>query len=541
MDVYAGCVASDPSVDVVELAPKVRALLNAVMAIGSDLDLHGVLNRIVVSACELTDARYGALGVLGRHRSLSDFVTHGLADAERLAIGSLPSGLGILGRVIDHPVPLRLARIQDHPQSIGFPPHHPPMSTFLGVPVRIRGTIFGNLYLTEKAHGVEFTAEDVWMVEALAAAAGSVIEKARVYEQSERRRHWLEASAQIIELLQPTVLTTEALGQIAAQARRVSGANVVSVVHIVDESGVNVEVTAGPGGDEALDEAALHAMIKRFAAQVDLATRTGEVVMPTRADPTVLLVPLRSQLADHGVLFVLFLHDQRLEPEEVELLAAFADQASLALDRAQAVSNRSELAVLTDRDRIARDLHDLVIQRLFATGLQLQGALRLATSPDTRDRIETAVTDLDLTIRDIRSTIFELHHQQPDKSLYDDVSSLVAEYVSTLGFAPVMQTSGPIDDAVAAEIHEQLCAVLREALSNVARHARAAYALVTLDVRPAEIILTVTDDGVGMEEGVRESGLGNVRARARKLGGTVKVTPRQPRGTQVKWRVPRRP
>ncbi|MEJ7707617.1 MAG: histidine kinase [Nocardioidaceae bacterium] len=380
--------------------------------------------------------------------------------------------------------------------------------------------MFGNLYLTEKADGAHFTVDDVWMVEALAAAAGSVIEKARVYAQSERRRHWLEASAQITELLQPPVLLADALSQIAAQARRVSGANLVAVVQATDDSSVNVAAMEQAGDDDDdLQRLAVETMIASFAIQVGEAVRTGEVTMAPRTERTLLLVPLSSQLTDHGVLFVLFDDDRELEPEEVELLAAFTDQASLALDRAQAVSDRAELAVLTDRDRIARDLHDLVIQRLFATGLQLQGATRVASTQKLHDRIEKAVTDLDLTIRDIRSTIFELHHQPSSDSLHDDVSALVSEYASTLGFAPVVRTSGLADPAVPDEIRKQLSAVLREALSNVARHAQATRAAVELTAGPAEIILTVTDDGVGPGDGSRESGLGNVRARARGARG----------------------
>ncbi|MBA2444388.1 MAG: GAF domain-containing protein, partial [Nocardioidaceae bacterium] len=480
---------------VAEVPPKVRALLDAVMAISSDLDLHSVLDRIIVSACELTDARYGALGVLGRDGGLADFITHGISEEQRRQIGSLPTGHGILGRVIDHPEPLRLVRLQDHPQSYGFPSHHPPMSTFLGVPVRIRGTVFGNLYLTEKADGAPFTADDVWMLDALSAAAGSVIEKARVYAQSELRRHWLEASAQITELLQPPVLPADALAQIAAHARRVSGADLVAVVHGTGVSEVNVGAMEQAAGDDTMHPVAVQRMISSFASYVGDAARTGEVVMPPRAKQTVLLVPLRSQLADHGALFVLYDGHRELEPEEVELLAAFADQASLALDRAQAVSDRAALAVLTDRDRIARDLHDLVIQRLFATGLQLQATTRFATTPELRDRIDRSVTDLDLTIRDIRSTIFELHHQHSGDSLHDDVSSLVAEYTPTLGFAPVIRTFGLADPAVTGEIRQQLSAVLREALSNVARHAHARGTVVELTTGPVEIVMRVTDDG----------------------------------------------
>ena len=173
-----------------------QALLEAVMAISSDLDLHAVLTRIVRSATELTGATYGALGVIGPDgENLVDFVTTGIGAHQRELIGDLPRGHGILGLLIEHPEAIRLEDLSAHPSSYGFPPNHPPMTTFLGVPVRIRGTVFGNLYLTEKAGGTAFTAQDELLVRGLATAAGFVIENARAYGLSERRRQWLEASA----------------------------------------------------------------------------------------------------------------------------------------------------------------------------------------------------------------------------------------------------------------------------------------------------------------------------------------------------------
>src|SRR3954449_12400804 len=206
-----------------DLPRDAQALLDAVVAISSDLDMHSVLDRIVASACELTGAQYGALGVLDNAGGLVEFITFGLTGAEREAIGPIPRGHGILGELIEHPHALRLERLQDHPKSYGFPPNHPPMERFLGVPVRIRGTVFGNLYLTEKAGGDCFTEQDEMLVTALATAAGFVVENARTYAQSERRRQWLEASAQVTESLQPPIELDDALGQIALGTRRGSG------------------------------------------------------------------------------------------------------------------------------------------------------------------------------------------------------------------------------------------------------------------------------------------------------------------------------
>jgi signal transduction histidine kinase len=524
--------AAQAASDGLALPRNARALLDAVVAISSDLDLHSVLRRIVESACEITGARYGALGVLGTSGGLVDFVTFGLTPAEHAAIGELPRGHGILGLLIDHPRPLRLRHLQEHPQSYGFPPNHPPMESFLGVPVRIRGTVFGNLYLTEKAGAGEFTEQDEMLVEALATAAGFVIENARAYTQSERRRQWLEASAQIADALQPPVRLDDALRQIAIGARRVSGASAVAVVQRLADS-QHVAASAGSQLHKVAELATLlDEHIERAEADGDM------IVVPRGAESTVVLVPLRAHLADKGVLLVALESGRgALEPEEAELLSSFADQASLALDRAQAISDRQELMLVADRDRIARDLHDLVIQRLFATGLVLQGARRIATNQDVQERLDGAVADLDVTIRDIRSTIFELQHSH-QLSLRADVRGVVKEYVPVLGFTPLVRTTGPLDTLVPQAIGEQLLAVLREALSNVARHAEADAAVVEVDASEGHVVLSVTDNGRGLPADRHESGLRNVRRRATDHGGSVRLLPEEPHGTRVEWRVP---
>jgi len=516
-----------------DLPRNARALLDAVVAISSDLDLHRVLNRIVVSACEITAARYGALGVLGSSGGLVDFITAGLTEAEHEAIGDLPRGHGILGLLIDDPQPLRLTHLEEHPKSFGFPPHHPPMDGFLGVPVRIRGTVFGNLYLTEKAGGERFTEQDERLVDALAAAAGFVIENARAYAQSERRRQWLEASAQVSEALQPPVRLEVALRQIAIGARRVSGASAVAVVQRHEDSEHRISASDGATAQQVSD------IIAGLEQDIVRAQSSGDmVIVPQGAERTVVLVALRAHLAASGVLLVA-LHGGRgsLEADEAELLGSFADQASLALDRAQAVVDRQELMLISDRDRIARDLHDLVIQRLFATGLQLKGARRIAASDEVAERIDSAVTDLDVTIRDIRSTIFELQHSH-ELSLRADVRGVAKEYVPVLGFTPMVRTSGPVDTAVSQPIGEQLLAVLREALSNVARHSEADAAVVEVEATKNGVVLRVTDNGKGLPVTRTESGLRNVRRRASDYGGAVRLLVEEPHGTVLEWAVP---
>jgi signal transduction histidine kinase len=522
-----------PDQDGLELPDNARALLDAVIAISSDLDMHSVLSRIVVSACQITGARYGALGVIGHGGGLVDFVTHGVTEEKIAEIGNLPRGHGILGLLIEHPEPIRLSHLKDHPRSYGFPANHPPMDSFLGVPVRIRGRVFGNLYLTEKEGGGDFTEQDEQLVSALASAAGFVIENARDYTQSERRRQWLEATAQINDALQPPVRVDDALRQIAIGARRVSGASAVAVVRrAVDETH---EVAAWDG--RRMEE--LAPLAHSLEAHIAGAEEEGNlVVIPQGAERTVVLVPLRAHLAPDGVLLVVLEAGRgSLESDEAELLASFADQASLALDRAQAISDRQELILVSDRDRIARDLHDLVIQRLFATGLALQGARRIAPNDEVKERIDSAVADLDVTIRDIRSTIFELQHAH-ELSLRADVRGLVKEYIPVLGFTPMVRTSGPVDTAVPKSTAEQLLAVLREALSNVARHSEADAAVVEVEARPDEVMLRVADNGRGLPVERNESGLRNARRRASDNGGTFRLLPEEPHGTVLEWTVP---
>lgn len=511
-----------------------RALLDAVMAIGADLDLHAVLKRIVESACRITGARYGALGVLDdTSPTLSDFVTYGMSEEEHRAIGALPKGRGLLGLLIDSPEPVRLAHLADHSKSFGFPPNHPPMESFLGVPVRIRGTVFGNLYLTEKQAPGGFTAQDETLVQVFASAAGFVIENARSYTQSERRRRWLEASAQITETLQPPADLEAAVRQIVIGARRVARAEMVALVRPRPDAVREVVAADGEDTDGVLG------LLAQLGDRVDEAEENGRVaVVPATDHGAVVVVPLRAHIAEGGALLVVVGQGRSgLEAEEVELLMSLADQASLALDRVQAVAERQELLLVADRDRIARDLHDLVIQRLFATGLQLQGARRMAPNDEVRERLDAAVADLDTTISDIRSTIFELQ-RAGDRSLRAEVSDLVKEYAPVLGFTPVLRTAGPVDAAVPGDLGEQVLAVLREALSNAARHASASSATVELRVTAGEVVLCVTDDGRGLPAERRDSGLRNVRRRATERGGALRLLPGEPQGTRLEWSAP---
>ncbi len=514
-----------------DLDPDALSLLEAVSAISSDLDLASVLTRIVEAATALTGARYGALGVLGNDGELVEFVTTGIDDRMRELIGDLPRGRGILGVIIEDPSGLRLTDLSAHPSSVGFPPNHPPMASFLGMPVRIRGTVFGNLYLTEKAGAGPFTQADESLVEELARTAGYVISNARSFALSERRRQWLEASAELAELLQPPVELSTALHGIVSTARQVSRARAVALWSSLD-SGYDT-MSVAPDDDVPR----IHALLAAARGVID--TGPGSPISTTVVEGVPLVVvPLRSHLAPVTALVAVAHPDSGLlDVQDRDLFAGFADQVALTLDRTQALADRQELAVISDRERIARDLHDIVIQRLFATGLQLQGVAGMVGQGAVTDRLDRAVGELDDTIKAIRGTIFELQDRRGD-SLRAAIRSLVKEYVPVLGFTPVVRTSGPVDTLVPPELGSQLLAVLREAISNVARHALADGAEVDVVVAAERVELRVADDGVGLPAELNESGLRNARRRADDLGGTLDVTPVGDRGTVLVWRVP---
>jgi signal transduction histidine kinase len=551
--------------EVVETQERLRGLLDATVSMAGDLSLSSVLQRIVTTASELVGARYGALGVLARTEMtvalpgvepprLQEFVTHGLTDAQRAAIGDLPRGHGLLGLIIDVPHPLRLDRISSHQQSFGFPPHHPPMNTFLGVPVRIRDQVFGNLYLTEKAGGASFTEEDEQIVVALAAAAGVVIENARLYEEAAIRRRWLEAAAQITAALLGEVNREEALQMVADRAQEVAGADLSAVVLRPDgeEEELVVEVLAGPDRDQVVGQhldpdsllhGALYTGERQVIADVSAAVGGERSLGLTDGDlglgPAVVL-PLctAGQVAGALVLGWTASRSAAFRATDLLLPEAFAEQAALALQVADAQRDQALLAVFEDRDRIGRDLHDLVIQRLFAIGLTLENAARLAGRPEVATRITSAVDDIDATIKDIRNTIFGLSAVRDLSSLRIELASILEEEAAVLGFPASLHTTGPIDSAVSDVVRSHLVAVLREALSNAARHAQASAVEVGLDVG-VDTVLTVTDNGRGYRPNGRASGLRNMADRAAELGGTFEIEALPTGGTRLTWRVPR--
>ncbi|MFI7065271.1 GAF domain-containing protein [Kribbella sp. NPDC050124] len=539
--------------EIMDSQERLRALLDAVVGIGADLDLTSTLDRIVTAACELVGARYGALGVVGHDgKRLVRFITHGVTDEEIAAIGPYPEGHGILGLLIDYPEPIRLQDLTHHPRSFGFPPNHPPMKTFLGVPIRTREHAFGNLYLTEKSGGADFTEDDERTVTALAAAAGVVIDNARLYADTERRRRWHEVTAEITQLMLGEFDPGDALQLIARRAREVS-ASAVGAVMLLDGDELVVEAIDGPAVFQAQVGRRLRTDLPMVAdllagdQQVmvdDLAQLLKELGGPPGFPELetlgrAIIAPLPQGSSSTGGLLVVAAEHGAISEVTVgaDLVRMFSSQATLALERAQAQRDRSMIAVLEDRDRIARDLHDLVIQRLFATGLQLQGMHRMVR-PDVQERISRAVDDIDATIRDLRAAIFELHHHPDESSLRADVHALVSEYTEPLGFRPELICTGPLDTAVPTTVRPQILAAIRESLSNVVRHAQASAVVVEVTVTPDDVVARVADNGIGLQDTDRRSGLRNLGQRAEALGGTVHLSANEPRGTILELRAP---
>jgi signal transduction histidine kinase len=534
--------------DVVASRERLRSLLDAVVGISTDLDLRSTLERIVVSACRLVGARYGALGVIGDDRRLVEFITHGISAEEHAAIGSLPTGRGVLGLLIEDPRPVRMPDVTQHPRSYGFPANHPPMHSFLGVPVRIRDRVYGNLYLAEKQGADEFSDDDEQIVVALAAAAGAAIDNARLYAVAQRRHSWLAAAAEITAVLLGRVHRTAALELIAKRAREVAGAEVALVLlHDEDTGLLTIEVA-----DFAQDEAPIGILGATLAVDgtlfADAVHERRHVVVehlgkaapwPTPLpDRSATVVPLATADSLHGLLVMVDAPGERRDREEdLAMLTAFAGQAALALERALSQEEREMFVILEDRERIARDLHDVVIQRLFATGLQLQTAARLARVPEVTQRVNGAVDDLDTTIRDIRSAIFELRSPM-SAELPAEVRALIEASGGPLGFRPTLDLSGPVDSAASADVRAEVLAVLREALSNVVRHASASAVSVVVRAGGGRLTVTVSDNGIGVAEETARSGLVNMRDRATRHGGSFDVRRAQPTGTIIEWSVP---
>ncbi|MEU9994676.1 GAF domain-containing protein [Streptomyces sp. NPDC050848] len=542
-----------------ELTARVPQLLEAMRSVGTGLELHSTLDRICETAAELAGSHYAAIGVVDEEgKGLSDFVTHGVDEEVAQRIGRRPDGhAGLLGALIRDPQTIRLADLSDDPRSAGFPPGHPPMRTFLGVPIRVQGEIFGNLYLAEKIDGGEFNDYDVHMVRVLATEAGIAIGNARLYEAARQRERWIDGSVAVTTALLSGGDADDALTVVAEQARRLADAAAGIVLLPAEEGGLEIVAVSSDRPSKSLgmvippESAVVDRLLDGDAVFVDDASSDPRMISRLAAQygPSMLL-PLHSGGKVLGALATPRARGGRPFTEAERTLATqFASQAALALMMADAQRDRERLAVYEDRDRIARDLHDLVIQRLFATGMMLESAQRKSIVPAVREGVGKAVDELDVTIQEIRTAIFALQQgpAEAPSGLRTRVLREINMAAVPLGFKPAHRFLGAIDSTVGELTGKNLIAALREALSNAFRHAQATRIEVVVDAGAelpdgtAGVRLSVADDGVGIPEGGRRSGLRNLARRAESLGGSSWSGPgigEDGGGTTVVWQAP---
>jgi GAF domain-containing protein len=537
----------------------VPQLLEAMRSVGSGLELHSTLERICEAAATLTDARYAGIGVIDEDgNALADFVFHGVDVGTARRIGRFPDGhKGLLGALIRESEPVRLVDVTEDPRSWGFPEHHPRMRGFLGVPIRVSGEVFGNLYLGEKRGGDPFNDYDVNMVRVLATEAGIAIGNARLYEAAKQRERWIDGSVAVTTALLSGGDAEEALQVVAERARRLSGSTAGIVLLPADVGGMEIVAVASEQPSDQLGR--LVSPESEIVAQLldgqpvfvaDAATDPRMLSALARAYGPIMALPLQSGGRVLGALVTPRAQGERPFTEAERTLAVqFASQAALALMMAEAQRDRERLAVYEDRDRIARDLHDLVIQRLFATGMMLESAQRGSLVPEVRHGVGNAVDELDITIQEIRTAIFALQQgpTEAPSGLRTRVLREINMAAVPLGFKPAHRFVGAVDTAVGDLTGKNLIAALREALSNAFRHAEAARIEVVVDAtvilpdgRPG-VRLTVADDGVGIPAGGRRSGLKNLKRRAESLGGDSWYGPgigEDGGGTTVVWQAP---
>ena len=533
------------------------ALIEAGVLMAAELSLPALLRRLVEIAVRITHARYGALGVTGPGAGIGEFITVGLDVDQRAAIGPIPSGQGILGVLLREPRPLRLVRLQDDPRSVGFPAHHPPMTTFLGAPVSARGQVFGNLYLTEKEGGRPFDDFDESAVVTLATQAGVAIANAQTYRDLLQHEHWLAAIHEITAALlagepQESLMTT-----IVRSARELGGADLATIALPVEGNSLELRVVAADGaGAERIMLAP--ARSSGTVSHLVLSTGQTQLVRAVSGDPYASLVagagvPIGALMAVPLVIdgrvtgtisLTLSEGDSNFSPDALRLLESFADQASLALDYARIQAQAVRLAVVEERNRIARDLHDEPVQALIHLARRLE---RMAVESST---VETASTKLDETrelavavvdglrqlTEGLRSEILDL------EGLPAALQDLVQRFDSRTGI-PAKFTLRGTPGRWDPELERNLFRVAQEALSNVDRHAAAGRVQVDLIVRGSGLTLRVNDDGVGFVasgEGAAAPGLGTIgmQERVGLEGGRLQIRSRPSRGTLLLATVP---
>ena len=537
--------------EVLDAQQRLRRLLSANRVIVTELSLPAVLSRIVETARDLVGAQYAALGVIGTDGLLEQFIHVGMDEGTVARIGELPKGRGLLGALIEDPHPIRLNRIRDDDRSSGFPAGHPAMTSFLGVPIQSRNEAYGNLYLTNREGG-DFTPEDEDLVLALAATAGVAIENARLFGESRHRQRWLQASADITEALLNPVEESEPLQLISD-----------SVLHLADADLVSLVVPAGPpdmlrvavaSGDCADKLRGMHYSMANSLAELAMTTGQGvrigsaegerpymvhlRQVAPIQA---AMAVALSGRTGAQGAIVAGRVRGRRdFDASDLEMAVAFANHAAVARELAAARADQQRLAVLEDRDRIARDLHDQVIQRLYASGLMARSLAASMRDERATGKLEDVVNELDDTIQEIRTTIFDLRAIDSAATTLRPVVLGVAEQVRlALGFSPKVRFSGPVDTIVEDRLLRDAEAVIREAATNAARHAHGTAVTIEVRAKDDQLAIEVADNGVGFVAAERRSGLANLQQRAERQGGTLVIDTAEGRGTCLRWTVPR--
>ncbi|WP_073952123.1 sensor histidine kinase [Streptomyces kebangsaanensis] len=507
---------------------RVHSLLEAVLSVGRELQLTQALHRIVEAAAVLVDAEYAALGVTGPDgRRMSAFHTAGGGEEDT-------------------------TRIDPFPDEHGIPARRPATSTFLGVPIRVRDQVFGHLYLTGKRGGGEFDEEDESVLSTLAVAAGVAVDNARLYEESRLRERWLRANAEITRGLMSGAAQADVLKLIAERAREITGAALAALsTPVKGTDTLTVELAIGQEADAhrgLVLPVAGTLTGKAYAdgapvSSPDVAHDERVAAGPARFTGLGPAVAVPIGAGDHVRGVVLLARergDDDFSDRELEMLTGFAAQAALAMELTGRRRDAEQIALLEDHDRIARDLHDLAVQRLFATGMTLRSAGRLIDHEGARRRVLRAVDDLDETIRVIRSTIFGLRLRGDDAApgLRARAIRVIGEATPVLGFAPGVRLEGLLDTHVPRETADHLVAALSESLTNIARHARADRAEVVLDTDGRTVRLLVVDNGVGTPPQGCRGGLATMAERARKLGGDLELTTPEGGGTRLVWHVP---
>lgn len=510
--------------DVLATQGRLRALLRANSAISQQLELPVVLRKIVESAIDLVGAQYGALGVIGPDGSLEQFVHIGMGEDEADRIGHLPEGHGLLGALISDPRPIRLPHLGDDDRSSGFPEHHPDMDSFLGVPIRVGDRVFGDLYLTNAASG-QFSSDDEELVTALASTAGFAIDNARLFESATRRQAWLTASAELTVAV--AAGADDPLGLVVERLRAVARADLVCAFEPdADRELMTIARAAGHDHDTMVG-----LRVPRKGSVAGRVLSTGKPLLVAREQiatqrstvglGSTMVVPLTTAGQTRGALAVFrFAGGASFVPDDLELVADLAGRVGIALELASARSDRQHIALTEERGRIARDLHDHVIQQLFATGLDLQSIAGELGPGNATDRLQRAVGHLDESIAQIRTAIFALAPKAPGRqlSVRHRILDLIGELGDDLAQKPWLSFEGPVDLVIVDGLADDVLAVIREALTNIARHASATKVSVVVAIRRSRVEIDVSNDGAGTPS-ARRSGLANLRERATRRGG----------------------